>query len=64
MFMNLLSGLLPILTVTFNLSYLLAGLVAADMLGLRSAFFLFGAFALVGGFLALVLPKQIVRVAN
>jgi hypothetical protein len=42
----------------------LAGLVAADMLGLRSAFFLFGAFALVGGFLALVLPKQIVRVAN
>lgn len=37
---------------------------AADMLGLRSAFFLFGAFALVGGFLALVLPRQIVIVAN
>ena len=28
MFTNLLSGLLPILTITFNLSYLLAGLVA------------------------------------
>lgn len=37
---------------------------AADMLGLRSVFFLFGAFALVGGFLALVLPRQIVIVAN
>ncbi len=37
---------------------------AADMLGLRSAFFLFGAFALVGGFLGLVLPRQSVRAAN
>lgn len=36
----------------------------ADMLGLYSAFYLFAGFALAGGLLALILPKQVGKAVN